>query len=71
MANKHTEKVKPPVAEIKPEVLEAVRKVAKDGRITCAAARKLAKELRVPTRTVGDAANSLEIKIISCGLGCF
>ncbi len=69
--DQHTEKVKSPAAEIKPEVLAALRREAKDGRITCAAARKLAKELQVPTRTVGDAADTLKIKITSCGLGCF
>lgn len=69
--DKHTEKVKSPAAEIKPEVLDALRQEAKDGRITCPAARKLADELQVPTRAIGDAADTLKIKIISCGLGCF
>lgn len=59
------------MTEIAPEVLEAVKKAAIDGRISCTAARKLAEELKVPVRTVGDAANELKIKIKSCELGCF
>ncbi|OPX90433.1 MAG: hypothetical protein A4E53_00985 [Pelotomaculum sp. PtaB.Bin104] len=53
------------------EVLEAVKKASKDGRISCNDARKLAEELKVPNKVVGDAANELEIKIFGCELGCF
>jgi hypothetical protein len=59
------------MSEIAPEVLEAVKKAAKEGRISCTAARKLAEELKVPVRAIGDAANELSIKIKSCELGCF
>lgn len=59
------------MSELKPEVLEAVEKAAVDGRITCAAARKVAAELKVPPKVVGEAANVLKIKITSCELGCF
>lgn len=54
-----------------PEVLEAVKKAAKDGRISCTAARKLAEELKVPPRVVGEACDALKIKIKACELGCF
>jgi len=56
---------------VKPEVLEAVKNVSKDGRISCTAARKLAEELNVPPLVVGKAANELKIKIFACALGCF
>lgn len=59
------------MSEIKPEVLEAVRLAAKEGRLTCTQARKLAQELKVAPRVVGNAANELKIKIKSCELGCF
>lgn len=59
------------MAEVAPEVLEAVRKAAKDGRLSCTAARKLAQELEVPPRVVGEAADALKIKIKACELGCF
>ncbi|HOV78953.1 MAG TPA: hypothetical protein PK728_02510 [Bacillota bacterium] len=57
--------------EIPQEVLKAVEKTAKDGRITCSAARKLAEELKVGPRVVGGACNQLKIKIKACELGCF
>ena len=42
-----------------------------DGRLPCAVAFKIAKELKVSPREVGDAANRLSIKLSSCQLGCF
>jgi hypothetical protein len=59
------------MSEIKPEVLEAVKLAAKEGKITCAQARKLAQELKVVPMVVGNAADELKIKIKSCELGCF
>ncbi|MBE3587421.1 MAG: hypothetical protein IMW93_02490 [Thermoanaerobacteraceae bacterium] len=54
-----------------PRVLEAVKKAAVDGRLTCTAARALARELKVPVRQVGAACDALGIKIKACELGCF
>lgn len=59
------------MSEVSPEVLEALQKVAKEGRISCTEARKLAGELKVPVRVVGEAADKLKVKINSCELGCF
>jgi len=42
-----------------------------DGKLPCAIAFKIAKELKVSPREVGQAANELSIKICSCQLGCF
>lgn len=42
-----------------------------DGKITCAAARKIAEDLGVPYKEVGQAANELGIRIKDCQLGCF
>jgi LAO/AO transport system kinase len=44
---------------------------AVDGRISCASARKIAEESKVPFGEVGKAANELKIKIRNCELGCF
>ena len=41
------------------------------GRLPCAVAFKIAKKLKVSPRQVGDTANRLNIKIMSCQLGCF
>jgi len=42
-----------------------------NGRLPCAVAFKIARELKVSPRGVGDAANRLSIKISNCQLGCF
>jgi len=42
-----------------------------NGRLPCAIAFKIAKELKVSPRDVGEAANRLSVKIVSCQLGCF
>lgn len=44
---------------------------AKDGKISCAECHKLAEELGVPLKKVGQAADELKIKIKACQLGCF
>jgi hypothetical protein len=50
---------------------EELLKLAKEGKITCAQARKLAEELGLPYIKVGEAADNLNIKIHKCQLGCF
>jgi hypothetical protein len=42
-----------------------------NGKLPCAVAFKIARELKVNPREVGDTANKLNIKIVSCQLGCF
>ncbi len=42
-----------------------------DGTLPCAVAFKIAKKLKVTPRQVGDTANRLNIRIVSCQLGCF
>ena len=42
-----------------------------NGKLPCAGAFKIAKEMKVSPREVGDAANRLKIKICNCQLGCF
>ena len=42
-----------------------------DGKLPCAVAFKIAKQLKVAPRQVGDKANELNIRIVSCQLGCF
>lgn len=52
-------------------VKEAVRRAAVDGKISCTRARRLAGELGVSPKEVGQAADELKIKIHACELGCF
>ncbi len=42
-----------------------------EGELPCAVAFRIAKELTVSPRDVGEAANRLSVKITSCQLGCF
>ena len=42
-----------------------------DGRLPCAVAFKIAGKLKITPRQVGEAANKLDIKIVTCQLGCF
>lgn len=52
-------------------VEQKIRASLVNGKLPCAVAFKIAKEMKVSPREVGDAANRLKIKICSCQLGCF
>lgn len=58
-------------AEVDEKVVKAVKDKAREGRISCAVALKLAEELKVPALEVGKAANAANVKIAKCSLGCF
>jgi hypothetical protein len=53
------------------KIAEEIRKNAVNGRLPCAAARRIAEELSVPYKEVGGTADELKIKITGCELGCF
>lgn len=57
--------------KIPEKVLEALKKAAPEGKITCAKAHQISRELEVSLLMVGTAANELGIKIKDCQLGCF
>ena len=42
-----------------------------DGRLPCLVAFGVAREVKVSRRQVGDAANSLKVRVVDCQLGCF
>jgi hypothetical protein len=50
---------------------EEIKRKAVKGELSCSAARKIAEEMGVDYKIVGDAADRLKIKITSCQLGCF
>lgn len=56
---------------MKKRIKDLLKEKADKGRVSCAVARKIAEELRVSYRAVGETANKLKIKITSCELGCF
>ncbi len=59
------------MSEVTPQLVEAVREKAVDGRIACPVLRKLAEDLGVAYKTAGDAADQAHVKVKSCDLGCF
>ncbi len=52
-------------------IREEIKKRAKNDRIPCPVARKIAEDLSVPYREIGRVADELKIKISGCELGCF
>lgn len=54
---------------------EKIRSLLKDktigGKLPCPVARRIAEELSVPYKEIGEAADELDIKIADCELGCF
>lgn len=53
------------------ELLEKLKEMAPQGRISCSEARQLAEKLNVNPSEVGKACNEAKIKIYACELGCF
>ena len=53
------------------ELEEKVTSSLVDGKLPCAVAFKIAKELKVSPREVGQTADELGITIANCQLGCF
>jgi len=53
------------------ELEKKIKSSLVDGKLPCAVAFKIAKELKVSPRDVGEAANRSSVKISRCQLGCF
>ena len=53
------------------KVIEEIKKKAIHGKLSCAAARRIAETLGVSYKDVGEAADMLHVKITDCQLGCF
>jgi len=53
------------------EIIAKLKEAAKDGKIPCAMAFKIAKECSVSTKEIGNLLNQVKIKISNCQLGCF
>lgn len=56
---------------MKIDLNEEIMKASRDGKLSCSKAFELAEKLRLPVWKVGKAAEGIEIKIVSCQLGCF
>jgi hypothetical protein len=53
------------------DVKARIKAAALDGKIACAVAFRLADELGLSRKDLGELLNELKIKIIQCQLGCF
>ncbi len=53
------------------EIANLLKEAAKEGRISCAVAQRIANENKVPMKVVGEILNRMKIKISQCQLGCF
>jgi hypothetical protein len=53
------------------ELLEKLKELAPQGRISCNEARQLAEKLNIHFSEVGKACDEAKIKIHACELGCF
>jgi LAO/AO transport system kinase len=55
------------VSELEKKITEALE----DSKLSCPMAFKIAKELKVTPKKVGEAADEMSVKICRCQLGCF
>ena len=53
------------------ELIAKIKAEAPEGKISCAAAMRLAEELVISRQQLGKLLNELQIKIKQCQLGCF
>ncbi|HLD48663.1 MAG TPA: hypothetical protein VJA64_12620 [Desulfobaccales bacterium] len=53
------------------DVKARIKAAAPEGKIACAAAFRLAEELGLSRKDLGELFNELKIKITHCQLGCF
>ncbi|MGE0085986.1 MAG: hypothetical protein AB7S75_16380 [Desulfococcaceae bacterium] len=60
-----------PEVKAEPAVAEAVKAKAEDGKISCAAAHRIARDLKVSPYAVGVAIDLAQYRISKCQLGLF
>jgi hypothetical protein len=54
-------------SELEKKITEALE----DGKLPCPMAFKIAKELKIAPKKVGEASDKMGVKICHCQLGCF
>jgi hypothetical protein len=64
-------KIVQPAKEIAPDLKQAINNALNGGRLPCAAAWAIAKQLNLPRMKVSAACEALQIKIKPCQLGAF
>jgi hypothetical protein len=67
----HYAKKHSPDRKVKPEISDALKKQASDGRVSCAVAHKIAEDLKETPEEVGFTMDMLELRIAKCQMGLF
>ena len=57
--------------QVTPEMLEAIKAKAVDGKVTCPVLRKLAEDSGIPYKVAGTAADMAGVRVNNCDLDCF
>ncbi len=57
--------------EEKDKVVDKLKEVAAEGKISCTQAREVAKDLEIELAEIGKLCDDNDIKIYGCELGCF
>ncbi|MGI5922061.1 MAG: hypothetical protein ACOX6I_10040 [Syntrophomonadaceae bacterium] len=52
-------------------LIEKLKEMAPQGKLSCTKARQLAREMQVKPQEIGQLCDELKIKIFACELGCF
>jgi len=60
-----------PGTKLNPELAEEIKKRLRGGLLPCAVAFKIAKDMKIPPISVGQAADLLEVPLAKCQLGLF
>ncbi len=53
------------------DLIAKIKAAAPEGKISCPAAMRLAEELVISRKAMGQLLNEMKIKIMQCQLGCF
>ncbi|HDQ03238.1 MAG TPA: hypothetical protein ENN23_01485 [Deltaproteobacteria bacterium] len=64
-------KIVQPAKDVAPELKKNIERALQNGRLSCAAAWKIATDLNIPRMKVCAACETLKIKIKPCQLGAF
>lgn len=67
----HYVKKHSPDRKVKPEILDVLKKRISDGKISCAAAHRISRDLNEMPSEVGFTMDVLEARIVKCQMGLF
>ncbi len=57
--------------QVTPEMVEAIKEKASEGKVTCPVLRRFAEDRSIPYKVAGAAADAAGVRVKNCDLGCF